>query len=41
VVEDEIVRWHHQLNGLELGQALGDSEGQRKKYHMTLLAYGI
>ena len=29
MVEDKIVRWHHQLNGLELGQTLGDSEGQR------------
>ena len=28
VTEDEIVRWHHQLNGHEFEQALGDSEGQ-------------
>ena len=26
--EDEIVGWHHQLNGHELGQTLGDSEAQ-------------
>ena len=26
--EDEIVRWHHPLNGHELEQAPGDSEGQ-------------
>ena len=26
--EDEIVRWHHWLNGHEFEQALGDSEGQ-------------
>ena len=26
--EDEIVEWHHQLNGHELGQTLGDDEGQ-------------
>jgi len=26
--EDEIVRWHHQLDGHEFDQALGDSEGQ-------------
>ena len=26
--EDEIVGWHHQLNGPEFEQALGDSEGQ-------------
>ena len=28
VTEDEIVRWHHQLNGHEFEQTLGDSEGQ-------------
>ena len=26
--EDEIVGWHHQLNGHEFEQALGDNEGQ-------------
>ena len=26
--EDEMVGWHHGLNGCELEQALGDSEGQ-------------
>ena len=26
--EDEIVGWHHQLNGHEFEQALGDAEGQ-------------
>ena len=26
--EDEMVGWHHQLNGHELEQAPGDSEGQ-------------
>ena len=26
--EDEMVGWHHQLNGHELEQTLGDSEGQ-------------
>ena len=26
--EDEMVRWHHQLNGHEFQQTLGDSEGQ-------------
>ena len=25
---DEMVEWHHQLNGLEIEQTLGDSEGQ-------------
>ena len=26
--EDEIVGWHHQLNGYEFEQTLGDSVGQ-------------
>ena len=26
--EDEMVGWHHRLNGHEFGQTLGDSEGQ-------------
>ena len=26
--EDEMVGWHHQLNGQEFEQTLGDSEGQ-------------
>ena len=28
MTEDEIVGWHHQLNGHEFEQTLGDSEGQ-------------
>ena len=28
VAEDEMVRYHHQLNGDEFEQTLGDSEGQ-------------
>ena len=28
VTEDEIAGWHHQLNGQEFEQTLGDSEGQ-------------
>ena len=28
MTEDEMVGWHHQLNGLKFEQALGDSEGQ-------------
>ena len=28
VAEDETVGWHHQLNGHEFEQTLGDSEGQ-------------
>ena len=26
--EDEMIGWHHQLNGHELGQTPGDGEGQ-------------
>ena len=29
MTEDEMVGWHHRLNGHEFEQALGDSEGQR------------
>ena len=28
MIEDELVGWHHQCNGHEFEQALGDSEGQ-------------
>ena len=28
MIEDEMVGWHHQLNGHEFEQALGDDEGQ-------------
>ena len=28
MTEDEIVEWHHQLNGREFEQTLGDSKGQ-------------
>ena len=28
MTEDKMVGWHHQLNGHEFGQALGDGEGQ-------------
>ena len=28
VTEDEMVGWHHQFSGHELGQTLGDGEGQ-------------
>ena len=34
MTEDEMVGWHHQLNGHEFEQALGDGEGQgRLVYH--------
>ena len=29
MTQDEMVGWHHQLNGHELEQSPGDSEGQR------------
>ena len=29
MTEDEMVRWHHQLNGREFEQTPGDGEGQR------------
>ena len=29
ITEDEMVGWHHRLNGHELEQAPGDNEGQR------------
>ena len=28
MTEDEMVGWHHQLDGHEFEQALGDGEGQ-------------
>ena len=28
MTEDEMIEWHHQLNGQEFEQAPGDSEGQ-------------
>ena len=28
VTDDEMVKWHHQLNGHEFEQTLGDGEGQ-------------
>ena len=28
MTEDKMVGWHHQLNGHDFEQALGDSEGQ-------------
>ena len=28
MTQDEVVGWHHRLNGHEFEQALGDGEGQ-------------
>jgi len=33
VTEDEMVRWHHQLNGHEFEQTLGNGEGQGSLVH--------
>ena len=38
VMGDEIFGWHHQLNGHEFEQILGDSEGQG---NLTCAVYGI
>ena len=45
MTEDEMVGWHHRLNGCDFEQASGDSEGQgglaccspwgRKELHIT------
>ena len=33
MTEDEMVGWHHQLNGHEFEQAPGDGEGQGSPMH--------
>ena len=33
--EDEMVGWHHQLNGHESERTLGDSEGQGSLVYFT------
>ena len=38
VSKDEMAGWHHQCNGHELGQTLGDGEGERGWYAAV---YGI
>ena len=38
VTKDEMVRWHHQLNGYEFEQALEDGEGQGSLACCSLLA---
>ena len=30
MTDDDMIGWHHQLNGHEFGQTPGDSEGQRE-----------
>ena len=36
IIEDEMVRWHHWLNGHEFEQTLGDSAGQESLVFMGL-----
>ena len=38
MTEDEMVGWHHQLNGHEFEQPLGDSEGQ---VSLACCTYGV
>ena len=35
MTEDEMVGWHHQLDGHEFEQALGDGEGQGSLAHCS------
>ena len=35
MTEDEMVGWHHQLNGHEFDQTLGDSESQGSLEHCS------
>ena len=36
MTEDEMVGWHHQLNGHEFDQAPGDSKGQGSLVYCSL-----
>ena len=38
--EDEVIGWHHRLNGHEFEQTLGDSEGQGSLASMGLQRFG-
>ena len=40
MTEDEMVGWHHRLNGHELEQTLGDSGGQGSLVSMGLQRVG-
>ena len=39
MMENEMVGWHHRLNGHEFEQALGDSEGQGNLACYSLWGY--
>ena len=36
MTENEMVGWHHQLNGHEFEQALGNGEGHREAWHAAV-----
>ena len=36
MIEDEMVGWHHRLDGHESEQALGDGEGQESLAYCSL-----
>ena len=40
MTEDEMVGWHHRLNGHEFEQALGDGDGQGSQAFMGLQRVG-
>ena len=39
MTEDEMIGWHHQLNGREFEQAPGDYEGQGSLVHRVTKSY--
>ena len=41
MTEDEMVGWHHLLNGHEFKQTLGDSEGQGSLVCCSLCGYRV
>ena len=41
VTEDEMVGWHHQLDGHEFEQKLGDCEGQGRTAPWCAVVYGV
>ena len=41
MTEDEMVGWHHQLDGHEFAQALGDGEEQKPGMLNTMGSQGV
>ena len=41
MTEDEMVGWHHCLDGHEFEQALGDNDGQGSLVHGMLQSMGL